>query len=240
MHYLIVFILFLFVPFTLCANIIDNGDNNTSYTGNWQTSGGADPYGDSSLYNKAVGETYSYEASINGTHEVSLWWTEWPSRATNAPVEIYDGSTLLDTILVNQTAQGGQWNMIGNYTFSGTAKVVIVSEGSSHSTCADAVRFEEEQQLFTVAIRLEWEYQGMEGLIGFVVRINETTFIDIPDPDARSWVGDMVFVSGPNLINIQAHSVDAWTTWSEPVHYTPIEGLMPIPTGLTVTVIRVN
>jgi hypothetical protein len=41
---------------------------------------------------------------------------------------------------VNQTAQGDQWNVLGTYTFSGTAGVTVVSEGT-YSTCADAVRF---------------------------------------------------------------------------------------------------
>jgi len=121
--------------------IVDNGEAGTSSTGTWRTSGGADPYGNSSLYSKTVGATYSFEATIGGVYEVSLWWTEWPSRSTSVPVKIYDGDTLLDTVLVNQTAQGGQWNVLGTYSFSGTAKVTVVSEDSSYSTCADAVRF---------------------------------------------------------------------------------------------------
>jgi PKD repeat protein len=127
-------------PFAPPEVIVDNGEAGTSSTGNWQVSGGPDPYGDSSLYSKTAGATYSFDAALHGTHEVSLWWTEWPSRSTNVPVEIYDGNTLLDTVLVNQTAQGGQWNVLGTYNFAGTARITIVSEGT-YSTCADAVKF---------------------------------------------------------------------------------------------------
>jgi hypothetical protein len=128
-------------PFAPQEVIVDNGEAGTSSTGSWQVSGGPNPYGDGSLYSKRVGATYSFDAAIGGVYEVSLWWTEWPSRSTSVPVEIYDGDTLLDTVLVNQKAQGGQWNVLGTYTFAGTARVTIVSEGSSHSTCADAVKF---------------------------------------------------------------------------------------------------
>jgi hypothetical protein len=40
---------------------------------------------------------------------------------------------------VNQQWDGGQWNAVGTYSFTGTAKVVIVAAGSC-TTCADAIR----------------------------------------------------------------------------------------------------
>ena len=120
--------------------IVDNGEAGTSSTGTWRTSGGANPYGSESIYSKNRGATYTFEAALHGTCEVSLWWTEWSSRSTSVPVEIYDGDTLLDTVLVNQKEQGGQWNVVGTYFFSDGARVTVVSEGGC-STCADAVRF---------------------------------------------------------------------------------------------------
>jgi hypothetical protein len=119
---------------------IDNGDGGTLSTGSWAISGGANPYGDSSLYSKESGATYAFEASIDGYHEVSLWWTNWTSRCSDIPVEIYDGQTLLDTVYIDQQVDGGQWNSQGSYQFNGTARVVVVSEGEC-STNADAVRF---------------------------------------------------------------------------------------------------
>jgi hypothetical protein len=125
--------------------IIDNGDEGTSFTGTWSISSGPDPYGESSLYSIDPGTHYAYEASIDGAYTVSLWWTEhtiW--RITSVPVQIFDGDTLLNTVYVNQQTNGGQWNELGDYDFSGTARVVVVSEtdgsAGNNSTCVDALR----------------------------------------------------------------------------------------------------
>ena len=120
--------------------IVDNESSGTSSTGRWNDSGGKDYFENKSVYSKQAGATYTFESQINGSYTVSMWWTYWASRSTDVPVEIYDGMELLDTIYVNQTKNGGQWNDIGTYNFTGTASIVIVSNGS-YSTCADAVRF---------------------------------------------------------------------------------------------------
>jgi hypothetical protein len=59
----------------------------------------------------------------------------------SVPVRIYDGSTLIATVNVDQTTNGGRWNLLGRYSFSGVARVVVVSTSSSLTTCSDAVRF---------------------------------------------------------------------------------------------------
>ncbi|MEA3478501.1 MAG: hypothetical protein U9R60_10015 [Bacteroidota bacterium] len=130
-----------FNPISTKEVIVDNGEAGTLSTGTWWISSGANSYGSKSIYSKDWGATYTFEAALHGTYEVSLWWTERPSRSTSVPVEIYDGDTLLDTVLVNQKAQGGQWNVLGTYFFKDAAGVTVVSEDSSYSTCADAVRF---------------------------------------------------------------------------------------------------
>jgi hypothetical protein len=84
--------------------------------------------------------TYSFEAACSGSQKVYLWWTYYNNRYTKVPVKIYDGSNLLDTIIINQLQGGGEWNLLGTYTFSGKAKVVIFSVTSSNTTSADAVR----------------------------------------------------------------------------------------------------
>ncbi len=120
--------------------IIDNGDPGTTPTGTWLTSGGPNPFDGSSLYSNEAGATYTYEASVNGTQQVSLWWTFFSNRCTSVQVDINDGTTLLDTVTVNQLQNGGQWNLLGTYAFSGTARVVINSQGGC-TTSADAVKF---------------------------------------------------------------------------------------------------
>jgi len=123
--------------------IVDNDGPGTSSTGGeWGYSSGLMPYGGTSRTEMRQGATYTFEASISGHHLVSLWWTYWRSRCTNVPVDIYDGSTLLDTVVVNHRENDGQWNPLGVYSFSsGTARVVVLSQSSGCSTCADAVKF---------------------------------------------------------------------------------------------------
>lgn len=123
--------------------IIDNGDNGTSFTGAWPTSGGANPYGSNSLYCNEVNSTYSFEKTLDGNYTTSMWWTEWSSRSTAVTVKIYDsGDNLLGTKSINQYINGGQWNLLDTYDFNATAKVVILSTGGGPSTCADAVKFD--------------------------------------------------------------------------------------------------
>jgi hypothetical protein len=122
--------------------IIDDGDAGTDSIGVWNVSGGANPYGDQSLYSREVGATYEYQAPLTGFHTVSLWWSSYSTRCNGVVVEIYNGDSLLDTVTVNQRQNSGMWNELGSYMFSGRAAIVIVSESESCSTAADAVQFE--------------------------------------------------------------------------------------------------
>ena len=121
--------------------IIDNGGSGSRSSGTWEVSGGSNSYGTQSVFSKSVGATYTFEAARSGSQVVNLWWTYWDSRHTNVPVKIYNGSTLLKTVYVNQLQNGGKWISLGTYSFSTQAKVVIESRSSSKSTCADAVKF---------------------------------------------------------------------------------------------------
>ena len=120
--------------------VIDDGDSGTTATGTWGKSGASGSYGGVSLYSRDASATYTFKAQATGSFEVSVWWTALSSRATKAPVKIYDGSSLLKTVYVNQRIDGGQWNVLGTYQFSSYPKVVIVSTGDG-SACADAVEF---------------------------------------------------------------------------------------------------
>ena len=122
--------------------IIDNGGGGTSSTGTWELSGGTSPYGANSLWARD-GAIYRWQFTSQpaGTYEVFMWWSGWSSRATNVPVTIVhrDGS---NTVNVNQLQNAGKWNSLGQYYFNGTGTVSIrAANGSTVSTCADAVRF---------------------------------------------------------------------------------------------------
>jgi hypothetical protein len=135
-------------PDSLSEVIIDNGDQGTAFTGTWEVSTCPNPYGEDSLCSWDQGVAYVFEADVDGASRVFLWWTEHATmRCANVPVKIYDGSTLLDTVEVNQQTNGGQWNELGEYVFNnGTARVAVVSEGGC-STGIDAMKlvFDDEQ-----------------------------------------------------------------------------------------------
>ncbi len=121
--------------------IIDDGDIGTSSNGSWQVSGGTEPFGGQSLYSKEIGADYVFQSPLSGSYEVAVWWSGYKSRCSNVPVEIHDGNELIDTINVDQSQNGGQWNILGSYYFNGDATVYIASDNNECSTSADAVKF---------------------------------------------------------------------------------------------------
>jgi len=122
--------------------IVDNGESGTSSSGTWSPSSAPDPYGANSLWSRN-GATYTWHADLpaTGAYEVYMWWTEWSSRSTAAPVTIeYSGAS--DEVPVNQQQNGGMWNLLGTYGFDAAvgATVTITADGSyPTSYCADAI-----------------------------------------------------------------------------------------------------
>jgi len=125
--------------------IIDDGDAGTSSDDSWKVSGGSHPFGAQSLYSKTVGAGYTYTMQSAGSYDVELWWSGYSSRCSNVPVEIYDGNLLIDKIHVDQSRDSGQWNRIGTYDFSSSARIRIVAEDGTCSTAADAVSLVEKE-----------------------------------------------------------------------------------------------
>ena len=119
--------------------IIDNGGNGTSSTGNWHLSMGLSYYKSRSVYSRQAGATYTFEAPVTGAYDVALWWTYRHSRCSSVLVEIYDADQLFDIIYVNQLENDAQWNSLGTYNFTNTARIVILSKGDC-STNADAAK----------------------------------------------------------------------------------------------------
>jgi hypothetical protein len=130
---------------TLAAVIIDNGQAGTSSTGTWRVSAAPNPYGANSLWSySGATYTWAFTPPTTATYRVSMWWTSLPSRSTAVPVRIWNGGTIAN-LTVNQTQNGGMWNVLGQWpmTAGATYRVTITAPpGSPPSTCADAVRFE--------------------------------------------------------------------------------------------------
>ena len=123
--------------------IIDNRDPKTSKSGIWLVSAGAMPYGGDSFYGcDAAIFNWNFTPYESGFYEVSLWWTVVSNRSTSIPVDIgYSGGKA--RVYVNQRANGGQWNRLGNFYFSrgSSYATTMIAQPYPASTCADAVRF---------------------------------------------------------------------------------------------------
>lgn len=123
-------------------HILNNGGPGTASSGDWRISNAPRPYGLSSLASNVVNSEYSFTTEAFGLHEIDLWWTALPDRETAVPVHIFDGDSLLATVQVDQTQNGGRWNPLGQYTFeTGAARLVVRYPGGGRSASADSVRF---------------------------------------------------------------------------------------------------
>ena len=129
---------------TNADTIIDNRDSQTSKTGSWGLSGGADPYGPDAFFSRD-GATFTWHFSPlkSGLYEVAMWWTVSASRSNRVPVKITHADGL-ETVSIDQRLNGGRWNSQGRFYFEAGGKYVvsIVAPPGPSSTCADAVRFQ--------------------------------------------------------------------------------------------------
>ncbi|MBI4586768.1 MAG: hypothetical protein HY717_22365 [Planctomycetes bacterium] len=128
-------------PGAVDALILDNGDPGTSSKGVWQASIAGSPYGQDALYARYRG-SYTFAAQLDpGTYRVHLWWASSSALATQVPVLVTTASGELLKVLINQSANGGQWNLIGTFDLGANARVRL-RVTTRKPVCADAVRFE--------------------------------------------------------------------------------------------------
>jgi hypothetical protein len=86
-----------------------------------------------------------------GNYSVYAWWVDGPNRGTNAKYTIYYGEdpSYKTTVELDQSINGGQWNLLGSYTFPEPhedypdyePKVVLTDEANGY-VVADAIRWE--------------------------------------------------------------------------------------------------
>ena len=127
------------------AAIYDNLDPEFSTVGTWTSSTNtAGFYGTDYVYSPTgVGSqtaTWSVPIGADGQYTIDAQWTAHANRATNAPYEIYNNGTLIDTVLVNQEASGGVFNRLGEYTLQAGTLSVVLSDDANEYVIADAVQ----------------------------------------------------------------------------------------------------
>ena len=126
--------------------IVDNGA--ASMTGTWTLATGAtDKYGADYRY-KGPGTGSAYleyipNIPVAGNYQVYEWHSVGSNRATDAKYQIYPNGDA-QTVVVNQTVNGGRWNLVGTYNFAiGRPGSVRINDNYSTGTVviADALKF---------------------------------------------------------------------------------------------------
>ena len=109
--------------------------------------------------------TASFNFSLqNSVSEADVfgWWVAATNRATDTPFVIHHAGGV-DTVYQDQTANNGQWNLLGTYAFSAdTPYSVTVSNAAStgNYVVADAIRITSESSLETVSVDQKFGSQG--------------------------------------------------------------------------------
>ena len=133
--------------------IIDNlppgqTSSQIAFTGTWKTAVNGSAFGaNASLVSDGSGlDTYTWKSAVFSatdacTYEVHLWWTSGPGRTTQAPYKVINAVGGTVNKKFDQTANGGQWNLHGTYTFPAGVKAKVKVTDKNGKTSADAVRF---------------------------------------------------------------------------------------------------
>ncbi|HSA09576.1 MAG TPA: immunoglobulin domain-containing protein [Candidatus Paceibacterota bacterium] len=140
-------------PPTNVEVVVDNPD--ATMAGSWiYATSSSDKYGPDYRY-KTQGDgsaclQFTPSIPAAGDYQVCEWHPQGGNRTTNAPYIItYDGGQ--QTCYVNQKINGGVWNILGTFHFSGgTAGNVKITDGfpdTGQVVLADAIRFAQPVQM---------------------------------------------------------------------------------------------
>jgi hypothetical protein len=131
--------------------IVDNWQPGYRETGeSWITLLGWGGYGNSHSYTPAgdgtQSATWCVERLKPGDYEVRITWSAWENRASNAPYHIYDGSSLLTVVRVNQKlppsgidVHGVAFQSLGVFTVNSGTLTVVMTDDADNYVVADAI-----------------------------------------------------------------------------------------------------
>jgi hypothetical protein len=131
----------------LIVDNVDPGFSTTSVQDAWTEWVKADAgnWGDSHHFNRDAGSgqdvaTWAFTVPTPGRYKVYAWWLAREWRPTDVPYTIHhlEGSSI---VRVNQQRDGGRWNQLGQYRFTGSGSVQVSDDVSNgYGIIADAVR----------------------------------------------------------------------------------------------------
>jgi N-acetyl-anhydromuramyl-L-alanine amidase AmpD len=125
-----------------------NGANAAvSVSANWTSASGPSDYETGYWWRstQAVSDAaeFAFYLEAPATLTVEAWWTQGTNRSSTAPYMIYNAaSQLLGTVNVDQTQNGGKWNVLGTFDFQAGWNFVDLSAWApvGKVVIADAVR----------------------------------------------------------------------------------------------------
>ena len=143
-------------PVTVAPTIIDNADAGFQEQGtDWRGWNDTSAIGGGIRYHApGVGEnkaTWTFEAlDPTKTYQAFGRWSANSNHASNAPFTVYDGTTNLGSVRVNQqfapddvTLEGWAWENLGTYCPTSGKLVVSLSDDADYYVIGDAVRLVE-------------------------------------------------------------------------------------------------
>lgn len=177
----------------------DRSDGFTVVSGSWPVSSdttGARYQGQQHYHPAGDGTAvarFTVRVPVSGTYEVSGWWFEHSSYATDAPFTIRHAAGT-QTVLMNQRWGGGsQWRRIGVFDFTaGGDHTVELSDAANGVVVADAIR------LAPVSAADRWEAsvimieraEELSIAIGDPTQLKQRLTLTVDRPGRWTWQGD--------------------------------------------------
>ena len=233
--------------------IIDNGD--AGFSAPSYTTAVGEGFQNDIAYAAAGGgssvATWTFNGLATGTYRVSATWNIMSNRATNSPFTVYNGTTSLGTVLVNQeqltnnrTDAGANWQDLGSsFTITGSTLVVKLTNSANEYVIADGIRIERLSPLLAAGGEIAGSSAGALTNLGLqpivaaaITRLGHEGF----DPQVLSRVvftiedlpGATLGVAGSQAISIDANAAGhGWFIDATPLDdHEFIEGTLPLTT----------
>jgi N-acetyl-anhydromuramyl-L-alanine amidase AmpD len=125
-----------FMDLITATRIVDNASSGFSASTNWWTSSNVAGYYGANYsvrWTQAVSDTAYFRGVVPsaGRYNVYAWWTAASDRTTAAPFFIYDKTGNYTRPLLNQTINGGKWNLLGTFDLNAGTNLVRVGPWTS-------------------------------------------------------------------------------------------------------------
>lgn len=177
-------------PANFAPRVIDDSDaTGYSLVGNWVQYTGQGLNNNLDYAAKGSGTntaTWTFSDIPDGSYRVYATWTANRNRADNAPFTVYDGSTSLTTVSVNQklapvdlpNTAGADWHLLGTFEINNGSVAVRLSNAANGYVIADAIRLEQ---------------------VGQAPPTDNSRVIDDSDPTGYNTTGEWVHYLGQGL-----------------------------------------